>query len=665
MSDEDNFSTTLAYVKSPKVSKRTMFQDELHMAVAARVAKQSAVEEKYFSDFDDYELMKDFSSTKKTARSGKAGKKKRTMNNFTFSDDDDEKPKKVSFVKNRRKDDAKGVGSLNTTEKPVADSHKNGNWNPPSFLKSTRSDRWGDEDSKGEERMPVPQPKERRMRRVPFTGEETKSSLLDEPPKPKPRPRLLKKQSNLVQDNELEKLDEKTYNSLSTSCSKLSSAINKHTLSKTKMHSRSPSPEYPRPTSYLSKASSLNISRTMSPVTDDRLVDSIEARVKYPTTDEDLTDTGVNSKSSEKKSLTLKELIQDTNDEVNTKKTERFSQEEANGQSSALKPNQCMVQCATNHAIRESLQENSLKPKEKDQAKMIWNGGKSQKAESSGKSISNRPLSSLTQTLDRSSIGKSPRPKTTEPRYLGTLKILDTKSSGNATSSLEAADTIRASIYQEWLEKKKQNLHEVQKKQKLKEQQENEKREQEKIESKKEAKASFQAWKAKKKDVLKETCSKKKEEEKKKQQAEAEKEEKKEIAKKAFEKWKEEKDMYLKEMLQNQKQIEKQKKKREKEQVTEKKKENAAAFIKWNEKKEVVLKQKMKENAKEEQQKKTEEQYMKYEKEEMALTMYEKWLEQKEKQEKREKKQRKIRSILHDEPPPPWSPPNKTIPFGK
>ncbi|XP_067848949.1 microtubule-associated protein 9 isoform X4 [Heptranchias perlo] len=636
MSDEDNFSTTLAYVKSPKVSKRTMFQDELHMAVAARVAKQSAVEEKYFSDFDDYELMKDFSSTKKTARSGKAGKKKRTMNNFTFSDDDDEKPKKVSFVKNRRKDDAKGVGSLNTTEKPVADSHKNGNWNPPSFLKSTRSDRWGDEDSKGEERMPVPQPKERRMRRVPFTGEETKSSLLDEPPKPKPRPRLLKKQSNLVQDNELEKLDEKTYNSLSTSCSKLSSAINKHTLSKTKMHSRSPSPEYPRPTSYLSKASSLNISRTMSPVTDDRLVDSIEARVKYPTTDEDLTDTGVNSKSSEKKSLTLKELIQDTNDEVNTKKTERFSQEEANGQSSALKPNQCMVQCATNHAIRESLQENSLKPKEKDQAKMIWNGGKSQKAESSGKSISNRPLSSLTQTLDRSSIGKSPRPKTTEPRYLGTLKILDTKSSGNATSSLEAADTIRASIYQE------------------------------KIESKKEAKASFQAWKAKKKDVLKETCSKKKEEEKKKQQAEAEKEEKKEIAKKAaFEKWKEEKDMYLKEMLQNQKQIEKQKKKREKEQVTEKKKENAAAFIKWNEKKEVVLKQKMKENAKEEQQKKTEEQYMKYEKEEMALTMYEKWLEQKEKQEKREKKQRKIRSILHDEPPPPWSPPNKTIPFGK
>ncbi|XP_041049390.1 microtubule-associated protein 9 [Carcharodon carcharias] len=387
--------------------------------------------------------------------------------------------------------------------------------------------------------------------------------------------------------------------------------------------------------------------------------------------DFDLSDSGTNSKSSEKKLTTLKELVQDNNeentiDEMNTKKTETFSQKGAaadSWQTSYFKPNQCMVQCATDHVTREPLQKNSLKPKAKDQAKMIRNEGKIQKAEAFRKSLSKRH--SLIQTLERSAIGKSPRPRTTESRYLGTLKILDIKSSNNAFN-LETADTIRASIYQVWLEKKKQILHEEQKKQKLKEQQENETREQEKIESKKEANVSFEAWKAKKKDVLKEISCKKKEEEKKKQ-AETENEEQKEVAKKAaFEKWKEEKDLHLTEKLKKQKEIEKEKKRKEKEQVTEKKKENVAAFIKWNAKKEVALKQKIKENAKEKRKKKTEEEYKKYEREELASTTYEKWLEQKVKQEKHDKKQRKIRHVLqHDEPPPPWSPPNKTIPFGK
>ncbi|XP_067898348.1 microtubule-associated protein 9 [Heterodontus francisci] len=702
MSDEQNFSITSADTKCPEVSQQTRFQDELHRTVATGVAKESTVEEIYFRDFDDYELMKGFSSTKKTAESGKAGKKNQTVNNFTFSNDD-KKPKRVSFMKNRRKDYAELDGSFNTTEKPVEDRHKNGHWSPPPFPKSIRSDRWDDDDSRGKKKMPVPQPREHRMSRVPSMGEETKSSLLDESPKPKPRQYILKKQN--VQENELEKQQEKSYNRLSASYSKLYSAVNEHTLLEPKMHSRSPSPEYPRPTSYLSKASSLIISRSVPSLTNDRSADSIQARVKSPTKAAtgrarwqlDLTDSGTNSKSSEKKSST-KELIKDNNggntiDEMNTKKTEQFSQEEADGdswESSSLKSNQCMVQCATDHAIREHLQKNSLKPKEKDQSNMVRNGSNSQKTESSRKSISNRPLSSAIQTLDRPSVGKSPRPRTAEPRYLGTLKILDTKSSGNATFNPETADTIRASVYQVidasvrniahliiiytksnseevWLEKKKQILHEEQNKQILKEQQENERREQEKIESKKEAKASFEAWKARKNDMLKETFCKKKEEEKKKQQAEAENEQRKEVAKKAaFEKWKEEKEMRLTEILKKQKQIEKEKKSKEKEQVTEKKEENVAAFVKWNAKKEVALKQKMKENAKEKQKKKTEEEYMKYEREEMASTTYEKWLEEKEKQKKCEKEQRKIRSIFqHDVPLPPWSPPNKTIPFGK
>ena len=37
----------------------------------------------------------------------------------------------------------------------------------------------------------------------------------------------------------------------------------------------------------------------------------------------------------------------------------------------------------------------------------------------------------------------------------------------------------------------------------------------------------------------------------------------------------------------------------------------------------------------------------------------------KEREHRRQREERKIQAILEDEPPPPWSPPNKTIPFGK
>lgn len=34
-------------------------------------------------------------------------------------------------------------------------------------------------------------------------------------------------------------------------------------------------------------------------------------------------------------------------------------------------------------------------------------------------------------------------------------------------------------------------------------------------------------------------------------------------------------------------------------------------------------------------------------------------------EQKRQREERRIQAILQDSPPPPWSPPNKTIPFGK
>ncbi|XP_059844778.1 microtubule-associated protein 9-like isoform X2 [Hypanus sabinus] len=291
-------------------------------------------------------------------------------------------------------------------------------------------------------------------------------------------------------------------------------------------------------------------------------------------------------------------------------------------------------------------------PEEKPQTEMKLMGIESQNPETNGKSKSRRSLNSSVESLECSSIGKSPQSKTTEPRYLGTLKILDRKA--NETSNLEATDTIRASIYQEWLERKRQVLSENKRHRKLKVQQENVKREQNNIANKKEAKASFEAWKTRKKNAFQETYQKKKEEEKIKQQAEAEKE--------VFEKWKEGKDRYLQENLQKQKQIKKENREKEKEQVNERKEGNASAFMKWNEEKEMIMKQRMIEITKVQQKKKREEEYSKCEREEMAALVYKKWLAEKG---KNEKKQKQMKSVLCRDPLPPWSPPNKTIPFGK
>ncbi|GCB71952.1 hypothetical protein scyTo_0008981, partial [Scyliorhinus torazame] len=55
-------------MKSPKVSRRTKFQDELHRAIATRVAKQSTVEENYFSDSDDYDLSESDTNSKSSEK---------------------------------------------------------------------------------------------------------------------------------------------------------------------------------------------------------------------------------------------------------------------------------------------------------------------------------------------------------------------------------------------------------------------------------------------------------------------------------------------------------------------------------------------------------------------------------------------------------------------
>lgn len=415
MLEEEDITTTSAYAKC---------QDELRRPVAVRAMKQSTNEENYVEDFDyDYE-----------------------------------KPRRI-FMKNTKNNDAE-LNILTITEKPAEHHHNNDQWSPPSFLKSAKSN-WRENEGKA----PIPKPRDYKMKQSSSTERETKSPLSGESPKPRPRYNLLKDERNY-----LEKQDDNLFN---MSQSPFSSAV-KH-----KLHSGGSHSEYSRSASLLSKASSLNISRSTSSIPDARFADYIEAQVQSPT-DSDVTGSYANDRINGKISPIAGAQFEDnnTNDEVKTK-LKHLLRAEANvdhWQSQMFKPN--LEQHVTDHAIPDSFMRNSSKLKEKDQARMEWIGNKGQNPKSHRKSNDSRSLNSPVQTMGRSSAGKSPQSKTTEPRYLGTLKILDSKALPNETSNLEAPDTIRASIYQVWLERKKHLLHEDKKQQKLKTQHENEKREQ-------------------------------------------------------------------------------------------------------------------------------------------------------------------------------------------
>ncbi|KAG8592477.1 hypothetical protein GDO81_000518 [Engystomops pustulosus] len=100
-------------------------------------------------------------------------------------------------------------------------------------------------------------------------------------------------------------------------------------------------------------------------------------------------------------------------------------------------------------------------------------------------------------------------------RYLGTLTVLDTSVNKNG-GDIEAADKLRATVYQNWVEKKKIFLHELKKIKQAEEQLEKEKARQESTMKKEEAMAAFMAWKAEKKKVINQGQKMQKMEEKKK-----------------------------------------------------------------------------------------------------------------------------------------------------
>uniref|UniRef100_A0A8C6L8P2 Microtubule-associated protein 9 n=1 Tax=Nothobranchius furzeri TaxID=105023 RepID=A0A8C6L8P2_NOTFU len=259
----------------------------------------------------------------------------------------------------------------------------------------------------------------------------------------------------------------------------------------------------------------------------------------------------------------------------------------------------------------------------------------------------------------QSQLSQSVGSKKMESNYLGNLKVLDRKISLQE-SQPQAAESLRAAVYQEWLKTKRETLRQnvqLKKKEKLLKEKEKMQEQEAKRES---AVASFKAWEEKKAENLRAKANEMSRRIRKEQKATEDKEEKRQSAKQVFEKWKQEQDHLLREKYRQQKDAENKLLLQKQEKKEERKMESKLAFSDW---KKGVFHEKLKKERKEIQTKVEEEQYMNEEKEKMALEMYENWLVRKT--QKRTREERRVREIIQDSPPPPWSPPNKTVPFKK
>ncbi|KAM6075618.1 microtubule-associated protein 9 [Chlamydotis macqueenii] len=322
-----------------------------------------------------------------------------------------------------------------------------------------------------------------------------------------------------------------------------------------------------------------------------------------------------------------------------------------------------MVKTAEGQMVTDTIQKVSMDdPSEHVEAKNSAKDSVKNLSETKGRVLQNLAASLSDRSLSSAHLKKKakavPSARPVSSQYLGTLKVLEDKHVQKNSTEFDKADSLRAAVFQNWLEKKRVFLLELKRIEKKKA--ENLRNDTEKKEAVKreEAIASFEAWKKKKGSEAKKLNKKKKLEELNKKKAAEQNEEKTEAAQKAFEKWKERKAEYLREQSRKEKQSERIRKKKEEELVAEKKRDSMSAVEKWNEKKEEYMKKKRVEKVLE-RKKQEIQQAKKEEKNKKAMEEYERWLEKKEKREQLEKQQKKMQAVHGDEVPSPWSPPGK------
>ncbi|XP_052036260.1 microtubule-associated protein 9 isoform X1 [Apodemus sylvaticus] len=638
MSDEI-FSTTLAYTKSPKATKRTSFQDELIRAITARSARQRSSE--YSDDFDSDELVSlgEFSDT-----STDESLVRKKMNDFHISDDEEKNSPRLSFLKTKkvnREISKDGVDSvILDSEGTSPDAQEDMTEN--SFPKSQSDDR-----EVGREIFTAkPAPRLPPIKGSALSGENSLNA--DGHFKPSPRPRSMVKKSSHIKEGIRPGVDKE------------------HSSSE----DSAPTPSLPRQNG-----------------------PELQTEEKVYSENLDLEDSLLQS-------LTSSSLKESPGDGASPGPQEKAPMKDLDGEpteiwdsliSNGNEGSSVLVNCVTpeleqpkeGQVAADDLEEEREKggfteddlttdpllstspsvitPTEPAEPAKKTNEDRNTK----NKKTTNNRVSSASgrlmtsEFLKRSSATKRSPSAATSSHYLGNLKVLDQKPTRKQSLEPDKADRIRAAVYQEWLEKKNVYLHEMHRIKRIESENLRIQNEQKKAAKREEALASFEAWKAMKEKEAKKIAAKKKLEEKNKKKTEEENAVRKGEALQAFEKWKEKKLEYLKEKTRREKEYERVKKQKEEEAVAEKKKDSLTAFEKWTEKKEALLKQKEKEKINErrkEELKRAE----KKDKDKQAISEYEKWLEKKERQERIERKQKKRHSFLESETHPPWSPPSRT-----
>ncbi|XP_043828798.1 microtubule-associated protein 9 [Dromiciops gliroides] len=621
MSDEV-CSTILAYTKSPKVTKRTTFQDELQKAVTARTARQQS--EDYSDDFDsdDADSLGGFSDTSIDEKS----MNRNLINDFHVSDDEEKDSPKVTFLKMK-------TTNSNVTKDLVTFPIKTEKEATPDTLEefgfNSLMPQGKDQETEEEEMKTKSTP-----RLVKFVSSEDISNLEKDTNVKLPLPRLrgiLRKTSHVGDKDVLEEDDKPAFAKPQFSHSAPSSLtrLSDKTLETEQITlSESPKSEGPWLTT---PQTTLVIPHHLSD--SENLGDYL-----FPPPPER------SSKKDQEQTVDENHNITKSEDSNN-----KYSPAEELRVSNALeKP-------------KESQQ--SIDELEKNMKKLQVFVDDDRKSTTSDASLTKKKEDkNLTKkTAKRTKSGrKKPLPTTAPSQYLGTLKILDQKPSQKQNQELDKADSIRAAVYQDWLVKKNLCFQELQRIKKNEAENLRIQNEQ-KGAKKEEASASFEAWKAMKEKEAKKVAAKKKLEEKKMKKIEEENAEKKGEAQKAFEKWKEKKLEYLKEKNKKEREYERAKKKKEEEYYAEKIKDNISAVERWHEQKDFQIRQKMKEKINE-RKKQEIKRVEKEDKDKMAVNEYERWLEKKEKNQKHDRKQKKHLVLYASESFPRWTSPRKLAP---
>uniref|UniRef100_K7FUK2 Microtubule associated protein 9 n=1 Tax=Pelodiscus sinensis TaxID=13735 RepID=K7FUK2_PELSI len=649
-----DIGTTLAYAKSPKVSKRTAFQDELQEAISARSARRQTSE--YSDDFDSDEdgILEELSDTNSAVEN--IIKK---LIAFEIALDEVKQQQRTILKSQNLSDGRDDETECSFTEESTCDDSEGDHCNQ-SYMAVLQNER--EEIIQHEfENKPVPKLREYRIKNI-SSAENVSISTLDDRCKPSPQPRSVLRKSSHIEDKDVTRAEDKASSSCRLSSFSAPSSLTRLSdkiTSEKRALAESPSPEefaftllfHPtllksklwgsvdKPSASFKRAGFDPNDQTEG---DDCSVLKLENNGRQSPSVIELMMTTVYEKTKKLEKSTddqLEEHLQTLEEQFTADGIKEMSLNDQSGDLTEVNTSEYSDKVSYIHNLKKEIENKETL---------------SQKVKPSGRSLSSTYLKKAGKNI--------PPSTTTSSQYLGTLKVLDNKHLQKYSAELDKADSLRAAVYQDWLEKKRVFLLELQRIKRNKAENLRNANEKKEAAKKEEAFASFEAWKAmKEKEAKKKLAEKKKLEELKKQRAAELNEEKKEEAQKAaFEKWKEKKAEYLREQSRKEKRAERMKKKKEEEAIAEKKRDSMSAVDKWNEKKEEFLKQKKTEKI-QEKRKQEIHQVEREEKDKRAIEEYERWLEKKERRDQMEKKQKKLQVIIEDETPPPWSPPGKAV----